>query len=93
MMFHLGVDGRITNKIDYRVLATNTSHWGTYMKPFEEVSNITSLMLECSYWTGDAYSWKFSLTGAMDIEKGGNLLGGTNNSGIMLTVSKVWDIL
>ena len=23
----------------------------------------------------------------------GNLLGGTNNSGIMLTVSKVWDIL
>jgi hypothetical protein len=50
-------------------------------------------MLECSYWTGDAYSWKVSLTGAMDIEKGGNLLGGTNNSGIMLTVSKVWDIL
>jgi hypothetical protein len=92
-MFHLGVDGRITNKIDYRVLATNTSHWGTYIKPFEEVSNITSLMLECSYWTGDAYSWKVSLTGAMDIEKGGNLLGGTNNSGIMLTVSKVWDIL
>jgi hypothetical protein len=29
----------------------------------------------------------------MDIEKGGNLLVGTNNSGIMLTVSKVWDIL
>lgn len=93
MMFHLGIDGTISNKLDYRILATNTSHWGTYMKPLNEVSNITSLMLECSYWTGDAYSWKFTLSGAMDIERGGNLLGGTGNKGVMLSISKVWDIL
>lgn len=92
-MFHLGVDGRISPKIDYKFLATNTRHWGTYINPLNQVANITSLMLECSYWTGDAYSWKFSVAGAMDIQKGGTLMGASNNKGIMLTVSKVWDIL
>ena len=93
IMFHLGVDGRISPKIDYKFLATNTRHWGTYINPLNKVANITSLMLECSYWTGDAYSWKFSVAGAMDIQKGGTLMGASNNKGIMLTVSKVWDIL
>lgn len=89
-MFHVGLEGGLTSKIDYRILATTTSHWGRYKKPLNEVERVTSLMLECSYWLGDSYSWKFSLSGAMDFDDG-NLLG--NNRGIMLSVSKLWKVL
>ena len=89
-MFHLGVDGGITDNIDYRVLATTTRHWGCYGAPLKEVENITSLMLECSYRLGGADSWKFTLSGAMDIDSG-SMLG--NNKGIMLTISKFWKVL
>ena len=89
-MFHLGVDGGITDKIDYRLLATTTRHWGCYGNPLKEVENVTSVMLECSYWLGDTYDWKFSVSGSMDFDSG-NLLG--NNKGIMLTISKQWKVL
>lgn len=89
-MFHLGIDGGITDNIDYRVLATTTRHWGCYGAPLKEVENITSLMLECSYRLGGADSWKFTLSGAMDIDSG-SMLG--NNKGIMLTISKFWKVL
>ena len=47
-------------------------------------------MLECSYRLGDRYDWKFTLSGAMDIDSG-SLLG--NNKGVMLTISKFWKVL
>ena len=89
-MFHLGVDGGITDRIDYRMLATTTTHWGCYGAPLKDMEQVTSLMLELSYWLGDSYSWKFSLSGAMDFDPG-DLLG--NNKGIMFTVSKNWKML
>ncbi len=93
-MYHIGIDGEITNKIDYRFLATTTQHWGCYGAPLKEVERVTSLMLECSYHLGDAYDWKFSVSGAMDFDSGSGgsyLLG--NNKGVMLTISKSWKIL
>lgn len=87
---HLGVDGSITGKIDYRLLATSTLHWGQYGAPLPQIARVSSLMLECSYWLGDSYSWKFSLSGAMDFDNS-DLLG--NNKGVMLTISKVWKVL
>ena len=89
-MFHIGVDGGITDNIDYRVLATTTRHWGCYGAPLKDIESITSLMLECSYWLGDKNSWKFSLSGSMDIDSG-SLLG--NNKGVMITVSRFWKVL
>ena len=89
-MFHLGVDGGITDRIDYRMLATTTTHWGCYGAPLKDVEQVTSLMLELSYWLGDSYDWKFSLSGAMDFDSG-DLLG--NNKGIMFTISKNWKVL
>lgn len=89
-MFHLGVDGGITDNVDYRVLATTTLHWGCYGSPLDEVERVTSLMLECSYLTGGTYGWKFSLSGAIDFDSG-DLLG--NNKGIMLTIAKLWKVL
>ena len=45
-MFHLGIDGDITDNICYRVMATTTRHWGCYGFPLNDVERITSLMLE-----------------------------------------------
>ena len=93
-MFHIGIDGGITNKIDYRFLATSTQHWGCYGAPLKEVERVTSVMLECTYCHGGAYDWKFSISGAMDFDSGSggsHLLG--NNKGVMLTISKSWKVL
>ena len=89
-MFHLGVDGGITDNIDYRLLATTTRHWGCYGSPLKDIERVTSIMLECSYRMGDRYDWKFSLSGAMDIDSG-SLIG--DNKGVMLTISKFWKVL
>lgn len=89
-MFHLGVDGGITDDIDYRVLATTTLHWGCYGAPLKDVERVTSLMLECSYRGFETYGWNFSLSGSMDFDSG-NLIG--NNKGVMFTVTKLWNVL
>ena len=89
-MFHLGVDGAITDNIDYRLMATTTRHWGCYETPLKEVERVTSLMMECSYRLGGEYGWKFTLSGSMDIDSG-DLLG--NNKGVMLTISRLWKVL
>lgn len=93
-MYHIGIDGGITNKIGYRFLATTTQHWGCYGAPLKEVERVTSVMLECTYRMGDAYDWKFSLSGAMDFDggSGGSYLLG-NNKGVMLTISRQWQIM
>jgi len=89
-MFHLGVDGSITDRIDYRVLGTTTTHWGCYGAPLKDIEQVTSVMLECSYRLDDSYGWKISLSGAMDFDSA-SLLG--NNRGVMLTISKNWKLL
>ena len=93
-MYHIGIDGGITTKLDYRLLATTTQHWGCYGAPLKEVERVTSVMLECTYRMGDAYDWKFSLSGALDFDSGSGgsyLLG--NNKGVMLTISRQWQIM
>ena len=89
-MFHLGIDGGITDNIDYRVLATTTRHWGCYGAPLSDIERVTSIMLECSYRLPGEGGWKFSLSGAMDFDSG-DLIG--NNKGVMLTISKLWKVL
>ena len=90
-MFHVGIDGGITSCLDYRLLATTTKHWGCYGAPLKEVERVTSVMLECSYRLGGAsLGWKISLSGAMDFDSG-DLIG--NNRGVMLTISRLWQIM
>ena len=58
------------------------------------MERVTSVMLECTYRMGDAYNWKFTLSGAMDFDSGSGglyLLG--NNKGVMLTISRQWQIM
>ena len=90
LMYHVGIDGGFGAKWDYRLLFTNTSHWGTYDDPFNEKQNVTSCLLEGSYRLGDVYSWKIGLSVGFDVNRG-DLMG--NNTGIMVTLSKLWRIL
>lgn len=90
LMYHVGVDGGFGTKWDYRALFTNTTHWGTYEDPFNETQNVTSCLLEGSYRLGDIYSWKIGLSLGLDFNDG-DLIG--NNTGIMVTLSKLWRIL
>jgi len=90
LAYHLGVDGGFGAKWDYRALLTHTTHWGTYEDPFNEIQKVSSCLLEGSYRLGDAYSWKIGLSIGMDFNDG-DWLG--NNTGIMVTLSKLWKVL
>ena len=90
LMYHAGIEGGIGTHVDYRALFTSTRHWGTYEDPFNETQKITSCLIEGIYKPGDTYGWKYSLSLGFDLNNGG-MLG--NNTGVMLTVSKVWKVL
>ena len=90
VMVHFGIDGQVTPKLDYRVLATHTTHWGTYNHPLVKREEITSVMLECFYRFDGRNGWRLGLSAAADFDSG-NLLG--NNGGVMLTLSKKWNML
>ena len=90
LMYHLGIDGSWADKWEYRALFTNTTHWGTYDDPLNEIQRVTSCLLEGSYRIGDEYGWKIGLSVGFDFNDG-DLLG--NNTGVMVTLSKLWKIL
>lgn len=90
LMYHLGIDGSWADKWEYRALFTNTTHWGTYDDPFNEIQRVTSCLLEGSYRIGDEYGWKIGLSVGFDFNDG-DMLG--NNTGVMVTLSKLWKIL
>ena len=89
-MYHLGVDGQIGKRWDYRALFTTTAHWGTYENPFNEKQRVTSCLFEGFCRLGDADGWKVGLSLGFDINDG-DLTG--NNTGLLLTVSRLWRVL
>ena len=88
--FHLGIDGNISECLGYKVLATHTSHWGSYDYPLSEREEITSVLLECFYQFKGMHNWKIGLSAAADFDSA-DLIG--NNRGVMITVSKLWKML
>ena len=90
IMYHIGIDGQLGDVWDYRALFTNTTHWGTYESPFNEKQSVTSCLLEGSRLLGDAYSWRIGLSVGFDLNDG-DLIG--NNTGVMVTFSKLWKVL
>lgn len=90
LAYHIGIEGSAGPQIDWKLMATRSTHWGTYEVPFQESENITSLLLGAYYWLGGTYSWKIGLELAADKDSG-SLLG--NNKGIMISISKLWKLL
>lgn len=90
LMCHLGVDGSVGSRWDYRALFTSTVHWGTYEDPFNEKQKVTSCLLEGAYRFGDAYGWRVGMSVGLDFNDG-DMTG--NNIGVLFTVSRSWRIL
>ena len=90
LMYHLGIDGSWADKWEYRALFTNTTHWGTYENPFNEIQDVTSCLLEGSYLIPGNNDWRIGLSVGFDLNEG-DLMG--NNTGVMFSIAKSWKIL
>ena len=90
LMCHVGIYGGLGARWNYRAFYTNTIHWGTYERPFNETQNVTSCLLEGSYLIPGNNSWRIGFSVGFDLNDG-DLVG--NNTGVMLSVSKSWKIL
>lgn len=79
--WHVGFDGRPTDKLGYRVLATCQTGWGTYDDPLLNKEHDVSLLVESTY----QLPREWTLTGALGMDFG-KILG--NNVGFQLTITK-----
>lgn len=81
--FHIGLTGQPTSELEYRLLFSAVSHWGTYSLPFREVKHNYNGLLELTYRPMKFKGWSFTLSGAADA---GNMLG--RSAGGMVTIRK-----
>lgn len=81
MAFHLGLDGRPTERLSYRALATWQEGLGTYAMPYTHKRHNVSFMAEATYRLNKG--WQVRGAYGMDF---GSILG--HNAGMQLTVSK-----
>ncbi len=80
---HFAFKGSPTDQIDYRVLLSHTTSWGTYSEPFHNTKSNFSWLAEVKYHPRKLKGWEASFSLAGDH---GKLLG--NSFGGMLTISK-----
>ena len=81
--FHIGVEGELLSWMDYRILLTHSNNWGTYGKPFKDIKNDTSGLVEFTFRPNIPGNWSITTSFAFDK---GNLLG--NNYGGLLTIKR-----
>lgn len=81
--YHLGLDGNISDRLAYRVLATYQKGWGTYISPFTKKQESASLMAEATY----QFARHWSVTGAFGLDAGSKQMYG-HNTGFQLTVTR-----
>ena len=83
--FHLGFDGEIVNRLNYRVLGTFQEGFGTYSKPYTRKRRQGSFLTELICTPGGRWleGWTVRGSYAMDF---GSILG--NNWGFQLTLTK-----
>ncbi|MDR1403923.1 MAG: capsule assembly Wzi family protein [Tannerellaceae bacterium] len=81
--WHIGLEGLITSHIDYRILLSGVRSWGMHNRPFLEMKNSTSGLLEISYRRPELAGWLF--TGSLAADRGAVY---TKSIGFGLSVSK-----
>lgn len=79
--WHLGFDGKPTEWLDYRVLASYLTGYGSYEDPYTRKHHQVNVMVEASYTF--PHQWKVKGAYGMDF---GHILGA--NAGFQLTISK-----
>jgi hypothetical protein len=85
--FHLGVNGYLSDRFSYRLLATYTDNRGRMPKPFLEKKKASMFFTKLSYCHPRLNGWLFGCELAADF---GTMYG--NNQGISLSISKtgIW---
>lgn len=85
MAFHLGLSGKPTDNLQYRILATYQDGLGTYTDPYTKVHHNVSVLAEATYsFTGKTLKG-WSVCGAYGMDMGA-IRG--HNYGFQLTISK-----
>lgn len=79
--FHLGIEGAPLRWLDYRILLTKSNNWGTYKKPFTEIKENTSGLIELTF--KPSKKWNIKTSFAFDK---GELYG--DNYGGMITITR-----
>lgn len=88
MAFHAGVNGYISNNLQYRVLLTHSRSWGTHGVPSTSIRNQFSSLLETKYTHPKLTGWEF--TGALAYDDAKTLVG--NNTGFNIKVAKTFHV-
>ena len=81
--FHIGIEGNLLSWLDYRILLTHSNNWGTYSKPFKNIKNDTSGLIEFTFSPSIPGNWSIITSFAFDK---GDLYG--NNYGGLLTIKR-----
>ncbi len=81
--FHLGLDGKPTERLGYRALATYQKGWGTYSEPFTKPHHNVSFLLEANY----SFPCGWYAKGGYAMDFGSEMMLG-HNAGFQLTVGK-----
>ena len=81
--FHFGAEGEVLPWLYYRVLLTHSNNWGTYSRPFKDIKNDTSGLVELTFKPNISGNWSITTSFAFDK---GDLYG--NNYGGMLTIKR-----
>lgn len=85
---HLGMQGSITQEIDYRTLFTGMQSWGRMLKPFLKRKDNFSALIEFCYKPQKLNGWNLGVQLALDK---GDLYG--DNFGVSINLSKRGNIL
>ncbi len=81
--YHLGFDGKPSERMGYRALFTYQKGWGTYAKPFTKKHHDVSFLLEADY----RFNHGWNVRGGYGMDFGSNQMLG-HNAGFQLTISK-----
>lgn len=85
---HFGLSGSPLPFLNYRMLYTYTSNWGTYTLPYDGIKYSNSFMVELEYvprHIGHTNVEGWSLSGAFGIDRGAQL---GDNTGVQITLRK-----
>ena len=85
--FHLGVNGKVNEHLDYRVLLSHRTSWGTPFIPALEKRHDTSMMVEADYTF--PHHPNLHLKGQIAFDAG-NLIG--NNVGALVSLTYKGDL-
>lgn len=85
---HIGVDGNPCNSLSWRLLATWTRNWGTYIYPLDDIRHQQHYLAEATYSPSSLNGWQATLGIGYD-HGHSDIIG--NSFGSQLTIRKTFN--